>query len=182
MTELFEIRGKWKPGEFDEFVESWQGSLLLEEDGWFEGIIQDRGREDADNFIFGTYKPEEKIVIHKISYYDFRPIIYDATKKDKCYIGTYKEDWAYDTPPEGNTEITTRGIDGVYFLSDAKDLEKRIEAFKEELKYKPRGRRVYDYARSRREEDYRRFKSGKTTVETTQKEPEINEKPLYLQL
>ena len=65
MAVLNDIEGYWNlTGSRMIFYEDhmWEGSLLLEDDGWFEGIVKDKKIPyDGDIMIFGFYYPEKSI-------------------------------------------------------------------------------------------------------------------------
>ncbi|MBR4830939.1 MAG: hypothetical protein IKZ96_04210 [Bacilli bacterium] len=156
MTELYAIKGKWKNIDDNDYSEDdvWTGKLLVEEDGWFEGIVRDEMEEDVDIFIFGIFKPDSRIEVHHISSYGYRrPLVYNGLLLKDIYIGKYSED--EDHEMYGDVIIETKDIDGPYFLCEAKELEKRIEEFKKYLLLNSRGLPIYKKARSNREEAYR---------------------------
>lgn len=47
MSELYEIESKYRPLELDDYeVENtWSGKIIVEEDGWFEGIIREKQKK-----------------------------------------------------------------------------------------------------------------------------------------
>ena len=83
MSELYEIESKYRALELDDYEaeNTWSGKIIVEEDGWFEGIIREKTEEDVDIFVFGIYLPESRIEVHTISpYIDRRATVYNGRK------------------------------------------------------------------------------------------------------
>jgi len=60
MKQLNYITGYWNMGDDHNFNDNnkWEGQLILEDDGWFEGIVNDPNSPYTDDrFIFGAYFP-----------------------------------------------------------------------------------------------------------------------------
>ena len=57
MTKLMDIKGYWNMSGSFEFNDNdmWEGKILLDEDGWFEGIVVDPNSSyTEDRCIFGV--------------------------------------------------------------------------------------------------------------------------------
>ena len=70
MERYFEMTGYWNlVGEYN-FTEQrkWQGQVILNEKGWFEGIAHDLdSSSDTCRLIFGLFQPEEGIYLYKMA-------------------------------------------------------------------------------------------------------------------
>ena len=94
MPKLLNIKGYWKEHPYSEFNEKdiWEGKILLEEDGWFEGIARDPNSSyTEDRFIFGVYYPGQTIELFKFCPLAITsPFIYHADKMGEEYYGDTK--------------------------------------------------------------------------------------------
>jgi len=82
MTKLMDIRGGFGLSGVENGEKYyWQGKLLLEEDGWFEGIVNNSSSDFGGNrMIFGVFVPYKGIELVKISPdYVSLPFIYRDT-------------------------------------------------------------------------------------------------------
>lgn len=70
MERYFELTGYWNlVGEYN-FTEQrkWQGQIVLNEDGWFEGIAHDLdSSKNTYRMIFGRYNEEDGIYLYKMA-------------------------------------------------------------------------------------------------------------------
>ena len=67
MSKLVDIKGYWNEFNIKDYInkscgndfndnDMWEGKLLLEDDGWFEGIVVDPFSSYIENrFVFGIY-------------------------------------------------------------------------------------------------------------------------------
>lgn len=134
MSELYEIESKYRPLELDDYEDenTWSGKIIVEEDGWFEGIIREKTEEDVDIFVFGIYLPESKIEVHTISpYIDRRATVYYGRKSLDTFFGRYEIEDEIFSYQIGEAIVKATEIDDAYFLCTAKELGNRIEDFKE---------------------------------------------------
>ena len=70
MKKLMDIKGYWNfAGDYSfNDNEMWEGKILLDEDGWFEGIANDpNSGYTKDRLIFGVYHPGKIIELVKVS-------------------------------------------------------------------------------------------------------------------
>lgn len=88
---LMNIQGYWDINFHKSFniKEKWEGRILLEEDGWFEGIVNEpKGKYKGDKFVFGIYYPDKTIELFK-----FAPVkksaqfVYHCNKTSHPYFG-----------------------------------------------------------------------------------------------
>ena len=158
MSELYEIESKYRPLELDDYEaeNTWSGKIIVEEDGWFEGIIREKTEEDVDIFVFGIYLPESRIEVHTISpYIDRRATVYNGRKSLDTFFGRYEiedENFSYQI---GEAIVKTTEIDDAYFLCTAKELESRIKDFKECTLSKSSKLPNYQKLRAFRDEAYK---------------------------
>lgn len=137
MPKLLNIKGYWKEHPYNEFNEKdiWEGKILLEEDGWFEGIARDPNSSyTEDRIIFGVYYPGQTIELFKFCPLAITsPFIYHADKIGNDYSG----------------DASVIDLDAVYYFGssliktnefnekignveqETKPLEKAISSFKE---------------------------------------------------
>lgn len=70
MEKYYELTGYWNlVGEYN-FSENkkWKGQIILEQDGWFEGIAYDSDySKNTYRMIFGMYYPEKGIYMYKMA-------------------------------------------------------------------------------------------------------------------
>ena len=70
VSKLVDIKGYWNMSIGYSFNDNgmWEGKLLLEDDGWFEGIVNDlTSPYTGDRMIFGIYHPTKIIELFKVS-------------------------------------------------------------------------------------------------------------------
>jgi hypothetical protein len=141
MTQLYGIKGSWNPEgnmEFNKY-DTWSGKILLESDGWFEGIVRDFD-DSNDSFVFGVHIPHRGIELHKISSSTTdKPLLFHGLLKtsedilisDEKYEGSFEEDNRFERKFLGSSMIESEEIFDMTFLCEAKDLEKGIKRFKD---------------------------------------------------
>ena len=91
MSMLKDIKGYWNVGYSYDFndVNMWEGQILLEEDGWFEGIVVDpKSSYTEDRFIFGVYHPDKVIELFKLTPINISSFfVFHGKKSEKGYDG-----------------------------------------------------------------------------------------------
>ena len=73
MSKLVDIKGYWNMSGGYDFNDNdmWEGKLLLEDDGWFEGIVNDpTSPYTGDRMVFGIYHPTKIIELLNINNID----------------------------------------------------------------------------------------------------------------
>ncbi len=144
MTKLIDIKGYWNmdySGDFNN-KDMWEGQILLQEDGWFEGIVLDtNSSQKKDRFIFGVYFPEKVIRLFRLT-----PLnVYDGTKYYKGYDGEIKTIGLFGTMPCGNSHIVTQ--ETLEIKQDIKEdvlkLEAKIQRYKNTMMDKT-GKEFYE--------------------------------------
>ena len=91
MERYFELTGYWNlVGEYN-FTEQrkWQGQVILNEKGWFEGIAHDLdSSKNTYRIIFGTYNEEQGIYLYKMAPRSLcEPQIISGTKTEEGLDG-----------------------------------------------------------------------------------------------
>ena len=133
MSQLNDIKGYYRALDKEGFDEnhSWEGKLLLEDDGWFEGIVKEKNKDfDGDIMIFGIYHPEKLIELVKTApEYISEPFIFRGTKYDEDgYIGQFSLATLLGEMICGNSIIKTNEKE--YNIEEVNELQKRIDKFK----------------------------------------------------
>ena len=137
MPKLLNIKGYWTENSISDFNEYdiWEGKMILQDDGWFEGIARDPNDRTytGDRFIFGVYYPGKTIELFKFCPLAINsPFVYHAD--------TNGEDYSGDTQVLGETDLFPFGkslIKASEFTSEMgnidevkKDLEEDIAEYK----------------------------------------------------
>ena len=67
MSKLHDIKGYSASSYSSNDRYSWEGNILLEDDGWFEGVVKcpDGISYVDDHFVFGVYYPGKTIMLYK---------------------------------------------------------------------------------------------------------------------
>lgn len=89
MEKIYNITGYWNMGfdyNFDE-NDKWDGLIVLDEDGWFEGIVNNPANKKR--IILGMFIPEKGIEIIKIDENNMYPLLYHCKKVRNSYDGEF---------------------------------------------------------------------------------------------
>ena len=112
MARLNDIKGYWDMSYGYDFNENdmWKGKILLEEDGWFEGIVVDSNSPyKKDRFIFGVYHPTKVIELFKFTPVDVSaPFVFHGTRDAKGYDGEFETIGIFGSMPCGVSHIITQ--------------------------------------------------------------------------
>ncbi len=127
MSKIMNITGYWNmdwSGQYNE-KDMWEGKILLEEDGWFEGLVVDPySSYKEDRFVFGVYFPDKFIKLYKMTPLNISsPFVFSAFKEKDEYNGNFDVIGMFGTRPYGATSITTEPI--------LKDVDEEITTLKE---------------------------------------------------
>ena len=137
MAKLMDIKGYWNMSSGYNFnnKDMWEGKILLNEDGWFEGIAVDPSSSySEDRFIFGVYHPEKIIELYKFTPINVSaPFVFHGKRNDNCYDGEFEMIHLFGTVPCGKSRIVTQIVDSVRenIEEDTNRLEKRINRYKQ---------------------------------------------------
>lgn len=119
MTVLKTIKGYWNmntSGNCD-FNDNnmWEGQILLEDDGWFEGIVTDPGSPyKGDRMVFGIYHPDKIIELIKLSPANVSdPFVFRGMCDAKGYDGEFAVIEALGEYRQGTSRIITQDVDYV---------------------------------------------------------------------
>lgn len=131
MSKLNDIKGYWDMSYGYDFNDNdmWEGKILLEEDGWFEGIVVDPNSSyKEDRFIFGVYHPTKVIELFKFTPIDVSaPFVFHGNRDAKGYDGQFETIGLFGSMPCGVSHIITQ---------DAEVMRGNVETEVEELKSK----------------------------------------------
>lgn len=131
MARLNDIKGYWDMSYGYDFNENdmWEGKILLEEDGWFEGIVVDSNSSyKKDRFIFGVYHPTKVIELFKFTPVDVSaPFVFHGTRDAKGYDGEFETIGIFGSMPCGVSHIITQ---------DAELARGNVDSEIDELKFK----------------------------------------------
>lgn len=149
MSKLFDIKGYFDSSYEYQFNDRdmWEGKILLEDDGWFEGVVKDVSSSyQEDRFVFGVYHPGKVIELFKWTPTSFSsPFVFHGNKSEVGYQGEFEVIGLMGSMPYGVSRITPEevvlGKDEEQVEID--DVKRRIEAYKVFLMDES-GRSFYD--------------------------------------
>ena len=113
----------------------WEGKFLLEDDGWFEGVVKDPSSISYpdDRFIFGVYHPGKVIELFKWTPTSISsPFVFYGKKDAKGYDGRLEVIEIFGTMPFGASRIVTQEAQDVKDASDEEvnGVKARIDRYK----------------------------------------------------
>ena len=149
MAKLMDIKGYWNMAYGWDFNDKdmWEGQILLQDDGWFEGIVVDPNSSyKEDRFIFGVYHPEKVVELFKFTPISVSaPFVFHGKRDAKGYDGQFETIGLFGTMPCGNSHIITQyaetvrqGID-----EESQKLEAKIQRYKDSIMDEP-GKEFYE--------------------------------------
>ena len=149
MTKLKNIQGYWNMSGEVNFNNNdmWEGKLLLEDDGWFEGIVVDPNSSyKKDRFVFGVYHPEKVIELLKFTPISVSaPFVFHGTKTEEGYDGEFEVIGYLGSTPCGvsrlitsESEFTNEELD-----SEIEEVKTKIQNYKDST-MDEYGRTFYD--------------------------------------
>lgn len=156
MAKLLDISGLWIWPDGDDFEENniWQGHILLEEDGWFEGIVVNTNSSyKEDKFVYGFYTPEKYIELFKIVPSKVGSnFVYYGSKDAMGYGGHYEAFGSFGFIACGNSYLFIRDTQlSRSYPFAINDLKMRIKNYKKQ-NMDEESQRFYYYYFSRRSE------------------------------
>lgn len=150
MSKLYDIKGYWNMAYNYQFNDNdmWEGKILLEEDGWFEGIVVDPNSSyTEDRFIFGVYNPEKVIELFKFTPIDVNsPFVFHGSRDAKGYCGEFETIGLFGTMPCGVSHIITQDaeLNGGNIDLETQELQNKIQRYKSNIMDEP-GKEFYNY-------------------------------------
>lgn len=145
MGKLNDIKGYWDMNYNYNFndADMWEGRIILEDDGWFEGIVCDPASPyTGDRMVFGIYHPTKVIELLKVSPAEVSdPFIFRGKRDAKGYDGEFSVLGFFGEMSCGVSHIITRDVAlfqehgdsevaGRDVEAETSELLQRIEAFK----------------------------------------------------
>lgn len=136
MARLMDIKGYWNmyfEWNFNH-IDMWEGKILLQNDGWFEGIVVDpNSHYTEDRFIFGVYHPEKIIELFKFTPLKVSsPFVFHGRRDAKGYDGIFEIIGLFDTNPCGNSHIITKYAKE-NINEEKRKLESKIQRYKSSI-------------------------------------------------
>lgn len=137
MGKLNDIKGYWNMSGGWDFNDNdmWEGKIILEEDGGFEGIVQDPNSPyTGDRMVFGIYHPTKVIELLKVAPMEVSaPFIFRGKRDAKGYDGEFSAIGLFGEMPVGVSHIITQDVEHLVEIGDSREKDRNIEAEKEEL-------------------------------------------------
>lgn len=139
MAKLMDIKGYWDMSGRYDFNDNdmWEGKILLDDDGWFEGIVVDSNSSyTEDRFIFGVYYPEKVIELFKFTPISVSaPFVFYGKRDAKGYDGEFETIGLFGAMPCGVSHIITQYAESVRENTEVEtdELEKRIQRYKQSI-------------------------------------------------
>ncbi len=137
MTKLFDIKGYWNMDYDWNFnnKDMWEGKILLQDNGWFEGLVVDPNSSyKKDRFIFGVYHPEKVIDLYKFAPFSVSsPLVFHGEIDTDGYYGQFESIGLFGTMPCGNSHIITKSAETIRqgIEDETKELEEKIQKYKD---------------------------------------------------
>lgn len=137
MAKLLDIKCFWNMAFEEDYnnLDKWEGQILLEEDGWFEGVVTaPNNRYELKNcFIFGVYHSNKIIELFKLS-----PLsVYHGVKDEVGYNGEFEIINSLGSLPGGNSCIMVQSPKNTIDIpTEIEILEFKIQKYKSNIKYK----------------------------------------------
>ncbi len=139
MSKLYDIKGYWNMAYNYQFNDNdmWEGKILLEDDGWFEGIVADPNSSyTEDSFIFGVYHPEKVIELFKFTPIDVSsPFVFHGRRDAKGYDGEFETIGLFGSMPCGVSHIITQDAElnrGNVDL-ETQELQNKVQRYKNDI-------------------------------------------------
>ena len=111
----------------------WEGKILLEDDGWFEGIVADpHSSYTEDRFVFGIYHPGKVIELYKFTPINVTsPFVFHGSRDTKGYEGEFEVIGLFGTTSCGVSHIITR--DAEASRVEVQELRTKIQRYKDSI-------------------------------------------------
>lgn len=137
MGKLIDIKGYWNMSGNYDFNDNdmWEGKIILEDDGWFEGIVQDpHSPYTGDRMVFGIYHPTKVIELLKVAPMEVSaPFIFRGIRDAKGYDGKFSTIDLFGEMPVGVSHIITQNVEHLIEIGDSREKDRNVELEKEDL-------------------------------------------------
>lgn len=150
MSKLYDIKGYYDSSYEYQFNDRnmWEGKILVEDDGWFEGVVKEPSSMSYpdDRFVFGVYHPGKVIRLFKWTPTSISsPFVFHGEKSDDGYQGKFEVIDLFGSMPFGVSCIITEEADKVRDVTDMEvnGVKARIDRYKD-LLMDDIGREFYD--------------------------------------
>lgn len=127
-----DIKGYWRQGDYNfNSIDMCEGQIILYEDGWFEGIVNDpHSSYTDDRFVFGAYLPDHFIELFKVTPSDISvPFIFRGKRDVKGYDGEFSFIGSFGEQLLGLNHIITQESEN----QDTTALQTKIDAWKKSM-------------------------------------------------
>lgn len=136
MTKLMDIKGYWNTSDdwnFDE-KDMYEGQILLDEDGWFEGIVNNPYSDyKLDRFVFGAFFEGKIIFLNKLTpLEESTPLIFNGEFNGEYYCGEFDYLALTGNYRCGNMQMATREVEH-NLENQNQELVAKIENFKKDM-------------------------------------------------
>lgn len=140
MSKLNDIKGYFDCSFQYQFNDNdmWEGKILLEDDGWFEGVVKDPNSLSYtdDRFVFGVYYPGKVIELFKWTPTSISsPFVFHGKKEEVGYQGQFEVIELFGSMPFGVSRIITEEAEKVREVesSEVTGVQARIDRYKDLL-------------------------------------------------
>lgn len=149
MSKLHDIKGYFDSSYEYQFNDKdmWEGKILVEDDGWFEGVVKDVSSSyTEDRFVFGVYHPGKVIQLFKWTPTSYSsPFVFNGSIAEEGYDGEFEVIELMGTIPYGVSRIITEEASLVRDVTDSEieEVRGRIDRYKSSI-MDDIGREFYD--------------------------------------
>lgn len=140
MSKLYDIKGYFDSSYEYQFNDRdmWEGKILVEDDGWFEGVVKDPNSLSYpdDRFVFGVYHPGKVIRLFKWTPTSINsPFVFYGKKEEEGYQGQFEVIELFGSMPFGVSRIITEKAEKVREVeaSEVTGVQARIDRYKDLL-------------------------------------------------
>lgn len=138
MSKLFDIKGYFDSSYEYQFNDRdmWEGKILVEDDGWFEGVVKDVSSSyTEDRFVFGVYHPGKIIELFKWTPTSYSsPFVFHGKKDDDGYQGEFEVIESFGSMPFGISRIIPSQLElGDKEEEEIASVKARIDKYKNTL-------------------------------------------------
>jgi hypothetical protein len=127
-----DVNGYWNMPDKNKKWDLWKGQIILSDDGWFEGVVNDLNSSSykGDRFVFGIYEDGKYVELYKLSpKFVSLPLMFHGENYKDGYYGLFDRVETTHSDVMGYTRIDFKDL-GEVEDSDRVNLINRIEDYK----------------------------------------------------